>query len=747
MGIKKLEARLGLGAVVAISIGSMLGSGIFVLPAVGFSITGPSLYLAFLLAAITILPAAVSKSELASAMPSAGGTYIYLERTFGPLAGTVAGLGLYLSMLLKASFALVGFSAYLSLLTEVPITYAALTLLLVIVILNIMGVGKVSGFVSLIVATSILTLISLSGASIPILDPVNFKPLMKNGSTGLLSATALVFVAYAGVTKVAAIAEEIKNPRKNLPRGILFSMLIVTFIYCSTTYVLAGSFPISDLAGNLRPIHSLAELIGGHKLGITVAVIAVLTMTSQANAAILSASRFPFAMGRDNLLPARFGRINSRFLTPVWSILLSGCVVTYAVIFLDIEKIAKLASSFMILIYMTESIAVIVLRETRVQWYQPAYKSFAYPLLQLFGIASSIVLLFAMGQIVPIAIGAISVPGLLLYILFSRKRTDRIGVLGIRLPRKDLIQETNPIHQQIEEVHFTEETRVVVALFGHERSPEVLTEMGLALADDSILEVIHMTEIPEQTDLDDIVGESVEIRSLRRRVNHMALKQSADIRFDPIVSHDIFKTVNDISQRLHCEWLVTEWGGKTLGAFTLHNPMGWLRDHLSCHLMTFRDKGVRYFKKLLVIVQTDKSNELLLNTADHLARVNEAEITLTTYAPIDANKEVIDWKTELLEGMSRRCKYAKDILVVTGANDWSAYAKATDEFDMVIIEAESVTSFYKRFFGSSCDKLMEHSACSILSVQPSDDTVRAKNLRRKIIHSTQSWRRKSHFSN
>ena len=92
----------------------MLGSGIFVLPGIAAGKTGPSVWLAYLLAAIFILPAALSKSELATAMPSSGGTYVYIERTFGPLLGTISGIGLWLSLLLKSSFALVGFGAYLS---------------------------------------------------------------------------------------------------------------------------------------------------------------------------------------------------------------------------------------------------------------------------------------------------------------------------------------------------------------------------------------------------------------------------------------------------------------------------------------------------------------------------------------------------------------------------------------------------------------------------------------------------------
>ena len=230
--IKKLERRLGLGAVVAISVGSMLGSGIFVLPGVGFTITGSSLFLAYLCSAFCILPAAMSKSELATAMPTSGGTYVYLERTFGPLAGVVAGLGLYLSMLLKSAFALVGFGAYLEIVANIPLEQTALFLLGFIVIINILGVSKVSGLLGIVTAISIVTLFALSIYSFPSVKWNRFEPFLAKGGYGLVEAIALVFISFAGVTKIAAIAEEIKNPGQNLPRGILFSLILVTTIYC-----------------------------------------------------------------------------------------------------------------------------------------------------------------------------------------------------------------------------------------------------------------------------------------------------------------------------------------------------------------------------------------------------------------------------------------------------------------------------------------------------------------------------------
>ena len=142
--MKTLERRLGLGAVVAISISAMLGSGIFVLPGLAAAKTGPLVWLAYLVAGLTVLPAALSKSELATAMPTSGGTYVYLERTFGPLAGTISGIGLWLSLLLKSAFALVGFSAYLSVLVDVPLKPVSLCLLVAITVLNVMGVSIIS---------------------------------------------------------------------------------------------------------------------------------------------------------------------------------------------------------------------------------------------------------------------------------------------------------------------------------------------------------------------------------------------------------------------------------------------------------------------------------------------------------------------------------------------------------------------------------------------------------------------------
>ncbi|MEM6804122.1 MAG: APC family permease [Bacteroidota bacterium] len=179
--MKKLERTLSLPYVVAIAMGGMLGSGIFVLPGLAAAKTGPSIWMAYLAAGICVLPAALSKSELATAMPTSGGTYIYLERVFGPLMGTISGFGLWFSLLLKSSFALIGVSAYLYVLANVPFKLTSLVLLCIIVGLNILGVKKVGLAQLVIVSVSLLCLIAVSTMGIINLDPGNLEPAFTDG--------------------------------------------------------------------------------------------------------------------------------------------------------------------------------------------------------------------------------------------------------------------------------------------------------------------------------------------------------------------------------------------------------------------------------------------------------------------------------------------------------------------------------------------------------------------------------------
>ena len=200
-------------------------------------------------------------------------------------------------------------------------------------------------------------------------------------------------------------------------------------IFGLVVFVLAGYVPKETLWGDLSPIHTLGVLAGGKNVGIAFAVLGVLTMVGMANAGILSSSRFPFAMARDNLLPGIFGSVYPRFLTPVMSILMTAVTMAGAILFLDVERIAKLASAFVIMGFMGVNITLIFLREMTVPWYKPSYSAPLYPWLPLFGILSGCMLLVVMGPTAVVAGAAIALPGLLLYFGYGKWKVQRSGVV------------------------------------------------------------------------------------------------------------------------------------------------------------------------------------------------------------------------------------------------------------------------------------------------------------------------------
>ena len=510
---------IGLRGVVIISLSSMLGSGLFVMPAFAAEIMGPGIWLAFLLAATVVLPGALSKSELASAMPSSGGSYVYLERTYGPLFGTISGLGLWASFLLKASFALIGFSAYMYALTtyfeiEINIQLVSISALVLITVVNILGLKKVKAIQTpiLSITLGLLVIICIWALFDPSTDLS--RPLSNSAKTGafdqslssIAETAAFVFVAYAGVTKVAAIGGEVKEPGRNLPRGIMLSLLIATVLYCVVTYIMMAAMPEGWYLDKGKPIedpvYRFVDAIAGSRIGLLAAALAVLTMISMALAGILAASRFLFAMARDNLLPQSLETVNAKYETPHWPIIVTGAVMLLAILYLPVKDVAKLASGFKIMVFMLINSCVIVLRRSpeAKEWYKPKYNSHFYPWIQVWGILAGFVLIYLMGSKAFIGAGAAVGLGCLTYVTYGRHHSQ------VRTtPFKSLREHfANPTKQQ----HDLRHAAFKAADFGkknHLTLPEfinALEALGVAFTNDEFREIFHSADEDENGVID-----------------------------------------------------------------------------------------------------------------------------------------------------------------------------------------------------------------------------------------------------
>jgi len=429
----KLTRSLGLRHVFALSTGAMLSSGLFLLPGLAAAKAGPAAVLAYLLAGCLAVPAMLSVSELATALPKAGGAYYFLERALGPAVGTVAGFGTWLSLVLKDAFAMVGMSAYLVLILDVNATTLALVLIGLFTLVNVVG-SKASASLQLTLVVVVLAVMGwfivdgLFETAERGIDGSNLDPFFTHGGAGLVAVVGLVFVSYGGLTKVASAAEEVEDPSQRIPLGMALSLATATALYTLGVLVTVAVVPAEVLHGDLAPIHTAAEAVLP-KVGAWLVVVAALAAFSSAvNAGILAAARYPMAMARDGLLPARMGGLG-RFGTPVFGVVATGTAIAVVVLAFDAEAIAKLASAFVLLTLGLVNLAVLVLRASEIRSYAPSFRSPLYPWTQLAGIAISGYLISQLGTAALVFVGVVTVVGWTWHHLYATPRTERTGAI------------------------------------------------------------------------------------------------------------------------------------------------------------------------------------------------------------------------------------------------------------------------------------------------------------------------------
>jgi len=432
--ITTLKKQLGLPDVFCVAAGAMVSSGLFVLPALAYAKAGPAVILSYLLASLLVIPSVLSKAELATAMPRAGGTYFYVERSLGPVFGLFGGLAGWFSLALKSAFAIVGMAILIEVVlqTAFPTQFSQWHIKAIATVccigfcaLNIVSVKHTSKFqvVLVVVLLAILAGFVFLGASA--VEPVRYSNFLEKGSLAVLATAGLVFISFGGLTKVASIAEEVNNPGRNLPLGMIFAWAVVSLFYVTVIAVTVGVVDGAELSESYAPISLAASKLAGTAGFAVLSLAAIAAFITTANGGILAASRCPMAMSRDRLLPAFLARISTRFKTPHISIGLTGGFMIIAIIFLDIESLVKTASTLMIILFILANASVIIMRESKIQSYRPQFKSPMYPYIQIFAIIAYGALIIDMGK-VPLLICAVFIlASAAWYILYVSKRVAR----------------------------------------------------------------------------------------------------------------------------------------------------------------------------------------------------------------------------------------------------------------------------------------------------------------------------------
>lgn len=498
------QKELGFLDLFCIASGAMISSGLFVLPGIVYAKIGPVCFVAYFLAALMVIPAMLSQAELATAMPKSGGTYFFVDRSMGPGFGTLAGLSSWFSLSFKSAFALLGIGAFAVLvfpgLTMWQSKLIAAGFCVVFGILNLYSTKHAGRTQIALVAGLIGLLLLYIVWGLPEMETHNLTPFAFGDLRSVLAATGLIFISYGGLTKVASVAGEARNPARNVPLSMLAAFVVVSSIYVLSvlaTVGLLGERLVVDGVPTLTPISDAGHVIMGTPGKVLLAIAAVLAFVSTGNAGIMAASRDPMAMSKDKLLPEFFGFIHPKHGTPRNAILATTGFMLCVILFLELEMLVKTASTIMILLFASINLSVVLMRESHILSYQPKFRCPGYPWVQILGILAYGFLLFEMGRGPLLLTVSFLAIGLLWYWFYGRISSNRVSAL-VHLVRRLTARELryDVLNSELKEI-LLERDEIVEDRFHRLVRQAVVLDLPGSMSHDALCERIAAALAPQ----------------------------------------------------------------------------------------------------------------------------------------------------------------------------------------------------------------------------------------------------------
>lgn len=438
----ELSRSLSLLDLIFLGVGCVIGTGIFVVTGVvAAESTGPSIVISFIIAGIACALAAFCYAEFSSAVPVSGSVYTYTYATLGELFAFLIGWDLMLEYVLAIAAVATGWSAYFQSLIsgfglDIPETLSsapgsgkggmmdlpAMLIILLITALVSRGVKESTRFNNIMVFVKLAIILLFIGAGISYVKPENWTPFAPFGFEGIVTGAATVFFAYIGFDVIATASEEVRSPKRNMPIGIISSLLICTALYIGVSLVLTGMVPYQQLnVGD--PVALALRLAGQDSIAGIISVGAVAGITTVLLALIYAQVRLTYAMSRDGLLPKRMASVHKKYKTPFFNTWLTGFVAAGIAGFVDLTTLAHLVNMGTLAAFTLISIAIIVLRKKHPE-IQASFRVPFVPVLPAISALLCIYLSLSLPGMTWVAFVIWLTAGLIVYMVYSRKRSN-----------------------------------------------------------------------------------------------------------------------------------------------------------------------------------------------------------------------------------------------------------------------------------------------------------------------------------
>ena len=432
-----LKRALGALDLTALGIGAIIGAGIFVLTGVAAAkYAGPAIVLSFVVSGFACAMAALCYAEFAAMIPVAGSAYSYSYATMGELVGWIIGWDLVLEYAVGAAAVAVGWSGDLRVildglgvhlpfaLTHAPgasggvIDLPAFLIVMVITAILYVGISESARFNSIIVGIKLSVIALIIVIGVFYVRPANWSPFAPMGWHGVMKGAAVIFFAYIGFDAVSTAAEEVVNPQRDLPLGIMGSLFVCTLLYILVAGILTGMVPAARIDLN-APLASAFVIRGLNAISGIISLGAVAGLTSVLLVLLLGQSRVFFAVSRDGLLPPAFSRVHPRFRTPYIPTTLTGLAVGLAAALLPIEDIAELTNIGTLFAFVLVCSGVWILRRLEPGLHRP-FRTPLVPLVPILGVIFCLYLMLSLPLVTWIRFFVWMALGFVIYFTYGR---------------------------------------------------------------------------------------------------------------------------------------------------------------------------------------------------------------------------------------------------------------------------------------------------------------------------------------
>lgn len=450
-GKRALKKVLGPFELIALGIGCIIGTGIFVLTGVAAAnYAGPALILSFVFSGLTTTFAALCYAELSAMIPIAGSAYTFGYVGLGEIWAWIIGWDMISEYIVALSTVAVGWSAYVATLLEsaglhLPpalcnppgqnggiINLPAILILFVIMLLLIRGVSESTKLNNILVIIKLAVVVLFIILAVGHVKPANWHPFFPYGVNGVFKGAAIVFFSYLGFDAVSTAAEEVKNPQRDLPIGLIGALLICTTLYIVVTAILTGVVPYTQYKTIAAPVAFVLLKIGINWGSALVSVGAICGITSVLLVTMYGATRILFSLSRDGLIPQIIADVHPKFGTPVNSTVLVAAIAIVLAGFLPIMRLAELANMGTLAAFAIVSASLIVLRKTRPD-IPRAFKCPAVPVVPGVAILFSLYLIWSLPAITKIVFVIWMIVGITVYFGYSKSHSVMVNPEKVEL--------------------------------------------------------------------------------------------------------------------------------------------------------------------------------------------------------------------------------------------------------------------------------------------------------------------------